>query len=258
MFSRIFSYINFLSKSKNQHGVHSPFVFNLITQCFYDKHTKPDYSILNNYRKDLLSNKKEISVSDFGAGSKIFSSNLRKIAKIAKHAGISKKRGELLFRIVQYFQPKNTLEVGTSLGLSTSAISIAKKDNTLITLEGCNQTAGVAKKMFHKYGLQNVKVITGNFNLTYPKAIKNEIFDFIYFDGNHTKEATLSYFYNCLNSIHNDSIVIFDDIHWSREMEEAWKEIKNHKKVTVTIDTFQWGIVFFRKEQVKEHFIIRV
>ena len=80
----------------------------------------------------------------------------------------------------------------------------------------------------------------------------------VYFDGNHQKAATLEYFQHCLQFVNNESFFIFDDIHWSKEMESAWEEIKKHPKVKVTIDTFQWGIVFFRKEQEKEHFIIRV
>ncbi|HEX9151561.1 MAG TPA: class I SAM-dependent methyltransferase, partial [Flavobacterium sp.] len=80
----------------------------------------------------------------------------------------------------------------------------------------------------------------------------------IYFDGNHSKIATLNYFELLLPTITNESVWIFDDIHWSSAMEEAWEIIKKHPKVTVTIDTFQWGLVFFRREQEKEHFVIRI
>ena len=86
--------------------------------------------------------------------------------------------------------------------------------------------------------------------------LKPQIFDLVYFDGNHSKKATLDYFEALLPTISNDSVWIFDDIHWSADMEEAWEIIKKHPKVSVTIDTFQWGIVFFRAEQEKEHFII--
>ena len=61
-----------------------------------------------------------------------------------------------------------------------------------------------------------------------------------------------------LPKTHNDSIFIFDDINWSKGMQEAWNKIKAHPQVSVSIDTFFWGMVFFRKEQVKEHFKIRV
>ena len=262
MLFQIKSYLKFLWNSKNEHGVHSPFVFNLLTKCFYDKRSKPEYSILKNYRKSLLENKSFIDVTDFGAGSKVFKSNRRQISKIAKTAGISPKRAELLFRVTNYFQSKNVLEIGTSLGLATSALALGNPKAKIITLEGCPETANQCQLQFQKFNFNNVDSVITEFE-NYLQDIKlrlkteTENFDLIYFDGNHSKKATLAYFDLLLTTITNDSVWIFDDIHWSPEMEEAWEAIKNHPKVTVTIDTFQWGFVFFRYEQEKEHFVIR-
>ena len=259
MLFQIKSYLKFLWESKNEHAVHSPFVFNLLTKCFYDRKKKPEYVILKKYRKSLLENKNTIEVTDFGAGSKIFKSNTRQISKIAKTAGITLKRAELLFRIVHYFQPKHILEIGTSLGLATSALSLGNKNTKIITLEGCQNTMSVAQNQLKKINSKNIEFKVAEFD-TYLKNsnLKSQIFDLIYFDGNHQKQATLDYFESLLPTITNDTVWIFDDIHWSQEMQEAWKIIQNHPKVTVTIDTYQWGFVFFRREQPKEHFIIRV
>jgi predicted O-methyltransferase YrrM len=270
MLFQIKSYLQFLWRSKNEHAVHSPFVFTLITKCFYDTKSKPEYAVLKEYRNSLLKNHNTIEVTDFGAGSKVFKSNKREIFKIAKTAGISPKRGELLFRIVNYFQPDNILEIGTSLGLATSALSLGNLKAKITTLEGCAETAKIAQEQFQKINLNNINSLVSEFasyleKLNLPINIKTEQyklntehFSLIYFDGNHQKQATLDYFELLLPTITNDTLWIFDDIHWSSEMEEAWKIIKNHPKVTVTIDTFQWGLVFFRKEQPKEHFTIRV
>lgn len=259
MFFQIKSYLNFLWNSTNEHGVHSPFVFNLLTKCFYDKKPKPEYQILKNYRKSLLENKNFIEVTDFGAGSKVFKSNKRQISKIAQTAGISPKRAELLFRVTQYFQPKNILEIGTSLGLATSALALGNTNGNVITIEGCPQTGGTAKNQLNKFDCKNVESVISEFeSFLISENLNSTIFDLIYFDGNHSKKATLTYFETLLSTINNDSVWIFDDIHWSPEMEEAWEIIKNHPKVKVTIDTFQWGFVFFRHEQEKEHFTIRV
>ncbi|WP_445452260.1 O-methyltransferase [Flavobacterium sp. 25HG05S-40] len=253
------SYLSFLWHSKNEHGVHSPFVFNLVTKCFYDKKQYPEYSVLKNYRKALLQNKNTIEVTDFGAGSKVFKSNIRAMNQIAKNAGISSKRAELLFRITYYFQPENILEIGTSLGLATSALSLGNPKAKITTLEGCANTSALAKDQFEKFNLDNIKTEVSEFS-AYLKTsdLRLSTFDLIYFDGNHSKEATLAYFDLLLPTITNESIWIFDDIHWSVGMEEAWGIIKKHPKVSVTIDTFQWGIVFFRQEQPKEHFVIRL
>ncbi len=257
------SYIKFLFHSKNEHGVHSPFVFDLVTKCFYDNTKHTEYEVLKSYRKSLLENKNTIEVTDFGAGSRVFKSNTREISKIAQTAGITPKNAELLFRIVHYFQPKSILEIGTSLGLATSALSLGNKNVKIITLEGCPNTQKQAQVQLQSQSFgtnstfQNIEFVNTEFSTYFKTQHLSPItHHLIYFDGNHSKKATLDYFESLLPTISNDSVWIFDDIHWSADMEEAWKIIKNHPKVSVTIDTFQWGIVFFRAGQEKEHFII--
>lgn len=185
------SYLKFLWNSKNQHGVHSPFVYNLVTKCFYDKTNYQEYSILKSNHKSA-------------------------------NYPISSKQVNLLFRVVQYLQPNYILEIGNSLQSATSVFSLGHKSATI--------------------SLQNSS---------------SEFYDLIYFGGNSSKKATLEYFDLLLPTRTNDSVWIFDDIHGSKDMEDTWEIIKNHPNVTVTIDTFQWGIVFFRNEQKKEHFVIR-
>lgn len=258
MFYQAKEYFKFLLKSTNQHGIHSPFVFDLVTKCFYKKTENSSYSEYLSYKNKLLENKNFIKVTDFGAGSTVFKSDERQISRIAKVAGISNKKAKLLIRFVNYFQPKNSLEIGTSLGLGTASIYLGNPKSNITTLEGCPKTANVAQENFNHFNFKNIQLFKGDFTITLPKATKDKTFDFIYFDGNHKKEATLNYFETCLETIHNNSIFIFDDIHLSKEMTEAWTIIKKHPKVTVTIDSFYWGIVFFREEQAKEHFIIRV
>nr|WP_315143055.1 class I SAM-dependent methyltransferase [uncultured Flavobacterium sp.] len=258
MLFQLNAFLQFLWHSKNEHGVHSPFVFSLVTKCFYDKKNKPEYAIIKDYRKALLENKNTIDVTDFGAGSRVFKSNKRQISRIAQTAGISSKRAELLFRITQYFKPQSVLEIGTSLGLATSALALGNPKAKLTTLEGCPETSKIAKEQLQKSNFENVSTITTKFESFFTSDQLDSNYDLIYFDGNHSKKATLTYFEQLLPTINNETLWIFDDIHWSNDMEEAWEQIKEHPKVRVTIDTFQWGFVFFREEQAKEHFTIRL
>ena len=153
--------------------MHSPFVFDLVTKCFHDKTIYPEYEILKNYRNSLLENKNTIEVTDFGAGSRVFKSNTREVYKITKTAGITSKNAELLFRIVRYFKPQNVLEIGTSLGLATSALSIGSSNAQITTLEGCPNTMNQAQAQFQKFKFKNVDFIyphsgikaLNNFNL---------------------------------------------------------------------------------------------
>lgn len=257
MYHIIISYIKFLLTSTNQHNIHSPFVYKFTTSCLYRLSHKFDIDF-KQFRMSLISNKSILQVVDYGAGSRRFKNNMRPISEISKNAGISNRRGKLLFQIVQYFKPKNILEIGTSLGLSTYCLSKGHPAAQVISLEGCPNTAKIAKQQLKKFDCNNVKIIIGEFNKTLHDPLKTKSFDLIFFDGNHQKKATISYFEQALKNINNKSVFIFDDIHWNKEMEMAWSYIKNHEKVTISIDTFQWGIVFFRKEQVKEHFTIRI
>ncbi|MEG9329200.1 class I SAM-dependent methyltransferase [Salinimicrobium catena] len=290
MFYFFKAYFRFLLRSTNQHGVHSPFVFGLVTKCFYDHKKYPAYQKIQKHRKSLLQDKRNIRVTDFGAGSRVFSSDERKVSEIAKNAGITSKRARLLNRLVNYLNVKNALELGTSVGLGTTAMAAGNKVQ-VTTIEGCPETAKVAAEKFRELGLDNIQLKVGKFEdviedrgqwtedreknskFLIPNSKSVSIspkqpttdnsqpitahYDLIYIDGNHQKEATLSYFEKLLSAVHNDSVMIFDDIHWSAEMEEAWEIIKEHPSVKVTIDTFFWGLVFFRREQEKEHFVIR-
>lgn len=184
MLQKIISYLKFLYHSKNEHGVHSPFVFDLVTKCFYDKTKYTEYSLLKN----------------------------------------NPKRARLLFRIIRYFKPKTILEIGNELNTNIFSSEITTFEE------------------FQK-----------------NKLSKNNItFDFIYFNQNESQKTTLAYFELLLPTITNNVVWIINDIHKSTENENTWDIIKKHPKVKVTIDTFHFGMVFFRAEQEKEHFVIRV
>lgn len=251
------SYIKYISKAKNAHGTHSPFVYDLLTQCFYDKICYSEYNVLKSFRKNVLKDQSLLEIVDFGEGSKIFKSNSRKVADIAKNAGMSSRRQKLLFRISKYFQSENILELGTSVGLATAALALSNRSSKIISIEGCPETAKSADGFFHNFDLPNIALRNQSFEDYFSETQPNDL-DLVFVDGNHNKEKTLEYFNFLLPSLHNDSVVIFDDIYWSKEMTTCWEQIISHPKVTVSIDTFQWGIVFFRKEQRKQHFVLRV
>lgn len=257
MFYQVIQYIKFLLKSSNQHGVHSPFVYNLVTKCFYDKTAYGAYNHLLNYRKSLIENHTKIKVTDLGAGSQAMKQQERSVSEIAKNAGTTHKRAKLLYRLTNYFKPKNILELGTSLGIASYAMRLGNPEANITSIEGCPETSKFSKHQLQKHQIENISILNGDFINEIDKiSLKN--YDLIFFDGNHQKGATLKYFETLLKTATNNSVFIFDDIYWSEGMTEAWEIIKKHPKVTVTIDTFFWGFVFFRREQEKEHFKIRV
>ena len=205
-----------------------------------------------------MSNGENIEVEDFGAGSTVLKTKTRSIKNIATSSLKPKKYSQLLFRIINYYQHKNIAELGTSFGITTCYLAIA--DNTTVTtLEGSKNIANIAQQNFKELGLKNVALIVGEFEKTLqPFLAQNRIIDLAFIDGNHRKLPTLHYFEQMLLHVNENSFLVFDDIHWSKEMEEAWEIIKNHKAVTLSIDLFFIGIVFFKKDfKVKQHFSIR-
>ena len=254
-------YFNYWITASNGkgHGMHSPFVFEFITKILNDRTAYTEYEKVEALRDQLLNDTTVLEVEDFGAGSVIDKKSKRSISSIAKNATKPKKFGQLLFRMVKRYQPKTILELGTSLGITTSYLSLAKPDARLITMEGSKEIADVAKQNFNAIELKNVELIEGNFDNTLSSVVRGlPSVDFSFIDGNHRQEPTERYFKELLAKTNNNSILVFDDIHWSSEMEAAWETIKNNAAVTCSIDLFFIGIVFFRKEfKEKQHFVIR-
>ncbi len=257
LLSKFVSYKIHASNAKG-HGIHSPFVYDFIRHVLMENKTFYSYEAIESCRKNMLKDKRVLHIEDFGAGSRLRKTNQRTVSEIAHSSLKPQKYSQLLFRMINHYHSQNILELGTSLGITSSYLASAKADAMVHTMEGSTEIAAIAKSNFEKLQLKNIQVITGNFDDKLPVflATQNKL-DFIFIDGNHRLKPTLSYFEMLIKKTDENSILIFDDIHWSEEMELAWKEIQNHPLVTVTIDLFFIGIVFFRKENiVKQHFQI--
>lgn len=264
MYSRFQSalkYFHYFRKASNGHGhgIHSPFVFQFINKILNDKTQYPAYTPVEALRKELKKDRTVLAIEDFGAGSVVDKTKERSVASIASHAAKPKKYGQLLYRMVKQYQPQTILELGTSLGITTAYLSQAHPSAKVLTFEGAKTIAEKAKNNFDLLNLQNIRLIEGNFNDTLNPAISSiPSIDFVFIDGNHRKDSAINYFTSILSKTNNFSIVILDDIHWSAEMEEAWNYCKDHAAVTLSIDLFFMGILFFRKEILeKQHFCIR-
>lgn len=241
------------------HGMHSPFVFRFILRVLCNQAKLVPPPAMERLRRDLLQRKDVLQIEDFGAGSRVANTKQRRVGELARSALKSKKYAQLLYRLAAEYQPATILELGTSLGLTTAYLATANPAANVITIEGSASIAAVAGENFSHLGLTNIRQQVGNFDDLLP-ALLNETksIDLAYIDGNHRQEPTLRYFRQLLPALHNDSILVFDDIHWSREMETAWEEIKQHPSVKCTVDVFFLGFVFFRKEfKETQHFTVR-
>ncbi len=273
-FQLALKYVCYLITASNGkgHGIHSPFVFEFVTQVLNDDRTYYCYQTIEDLRNELKQDNTVISVEDFGAGSATGKNTKRKISAVAHSSLKPKKFSQLLFRMVNFYKPKNILELGTSLGITTAYLASANNNIPVITMEGSKAISDIAQKNFIQLQLSNIKIIEGNFDVILQPTIsqspadnnltescgQQSTIDFAFIDGNHRKKPTLQYFQQLLIKTTENSILVFDDVHWSKEMEEAWQAIQTHPAVTLSIDLFFIGIIFFRKEQkATQHFTIR-
>ncbi len=254
------SYLNWFLKAKNVNRIHSPFVYKL-TEQLRNKELSKHCRHYDRYVATLKRSKTVIETVDFGAGSgtKEYETKMVEVGKLVRQRSHGSKQLHLLYRIARYFQPKTLLEFGTAAGVSTVYLKKSIPDSRMITMEGCASLAHRAEKTLKELKVNNVEVAVGNFDVILPNELKSfDTLDMVFFDGNHRKEPTLKYFNQCLLLTHADSIFIFDDIHWSKGMEEAWDVIKKNKRVTLTIDLFWFGLVFFKNGMEKQNLKVRI
>lgn len=235
-------------------SVHSPFVFQFTRFVLGENHAFYAFQPIEDQRIRLKNDSRMLNITDFGTGN----DRSESVSNIATHALKQAKYGQLLYRMVHYFKSQTVLELGTSLGITTSYLASPSKYIKCTTLEGCPQIAGIARENFDRLGLENVEIIVGNIDQTLIDVINKTIkLDFVFVDANHQSKAILNYFELCLTKIHDNSVIVIDDIYWSEDMKWAWQQIKNYSCVTSTIDLFQIGIVFFNKDLHKKHYKMR-
>jgi len=250
-------YASYKLKSTKLISIHSPFIYEVASKVIYESGEYYSYSHIENIRKKWLNDNSSISVNDFGAGSKIFKEGNRKVRDICKYSVKPKKHGQLLFRLINFFQPKYILELGTSLGLTTIYMASAARNSKVISIEGDYNTYLLAKKTVKLAKVRNVDLVNARFQDVLPDLIDQcKQLDFVFIDGHHNKDATLAYFELCLKKSHSETIFVFDDINWTAEMKEAWGIIKANSSITITIDLHTMGIAFLKEGIKKQHYLL--
>ena len=239
--------------------LHSPFVYNLYCTCIKPQNTPNELFLLKQLRASEKKNKALLTQFDLGASGKNKIQRKKPVRFFAKNHAQPFRISNIIFRLINQYQYKNTIELGTSIGMGAIAIALANS-NQLITIEGAPEIAEHAQQNFNKIKTASkITLLQGDIDEQLPNAINLiKQVDMALIDGNHTYEATINYFNTILPATNATSLLVFDDIYWSAGMKKAWEEIKQHPSVTVTVDLFFIGLVFFRTEQHKEHFKLRV
>lgn len=245
----LFKYLRYYFRAKTLYDLHSPFLVTFAKAVLEDRRHFYAFSDAEDIRERLKLDRNKVPIVDLGAGSLVSDQQERSIQNIVHYTAIRAKAGRQLFRMVNLFRPKKMLELGTSLGISTIYQAAASLQGQMITIEGNPHLYPWSTQAFEICSLANITQLTGTFKDQLPLALeKLGKVDYVFIDGDHRMDQTLSYFETCLEYTHNDSVFVLADIHWSDEMEACWKKIKSNAQVRLSIDLFHFGVVFFRQE----------
>jgi predicted O-methyltransferase YrrM len=248
-------FLKFYWNAVTCYQLHSPFVFGLANAVLEDKRWFYAFRDVELVRRKMLKSDARLELHDLGTGAAPRSATVR---LVARRAASSARQGRMLFRLADWAAPAAMLELGTSLGVSTMYLASGKRNARFISIEGCADCALVARANLDALGLQHAEVMTGDFGKTLSKALEQlQSPDLIFFDGNHRPEPTLRYFETCLAHAHDRTVFVFDDAYWSPGMTRAWDQIRQHPRVTLSVDFFDLSLVFINPEfREKQHFKI--
>ena len=249
-------YWHYWLNAVNQHSLHAPFVYRFYQEVIRPTSDHPEAAAIEQLRRNLRISPQKIQTKPLGASSAVNDSQIRSVSDIARHSLSSPRFGRFLYHLTQFQKPRITLELGTSLGITTLYLS-ANSQNKVLTLEGCPETANLARQSFQSLKRTNIELLEGDINETLPALLgRIDTVDLVYLDANHRKEPTLRYFQQLLPKINDHSILVFDDIYWSFDMIDAWNTIRAHPQVTLSLDLFDAGVIFFCPLSHKQHYTL--
>ena len=244
----ILEYLKYQKNAKTKYYLHSPFYYQFFLNILEKNEIDEKTTNINAIVCQLKKQKQLIEIQDFGAKKGVYK---KSVATIAKNVIIPDKYGKVLTRVVHYFQPKTIVELGTSLGISSSYMAVAAPNAAIVSFEGAPAVVAIAKKNHAQLQLKNIEIVEGDFAITLAERLATiSQIDLAYIDANHTYEATMAYFHLLKQKINENSVLIFDDIYWSKGMQKAWQEIQKEEVVTATIDIYKMGFVFFKKDKL--------
>lgn len=243
------SYALHLGKAKGPYGIHSPFVYELLQDVIRDRSPRPAYNAIEKAVEGLKKDTRRIGVNDLGAGSKWSHSSDRRVKDIACRSGCGQRYGRLLLRLAERFASSYAVELGTSLGIGTLYMATGSS-GTVHSIEGCPSSGHIAQELLREQDVKNTQVHIAPFKEALPEVLGALPFiDLFRIDGDHRGRSMLHYFEQGLEKAHNDTLFILDDIHWSKDMEAAWQELQADERVTLTLDLYEAGLLFIRREQ---------
>ena len=216
--------LKYLWQRKSEYSIHSPFVYDFMKKVLYDRGSNRDYDLMLRISR-LLDGKK-------------YPTRRRR------------KEGRLLYRLVRYLEPETVLTFGQLSALNTSALALGNLQ-TKVYLEQSSDFLETLNSM----GVVNVSLIRHDGN-------EEEQFErlntgFVFYALDDFGDDTWNNLEDGFGTVDEETVLVFEGIHHSRHTEAAWEAIKANEDVTVTMDLYCIGIVFFREGIEKQDFMLK-
>lgn len=208
---------------RHGHGIHSPFAFDLITSVLYGRYHYYAYEELCKARGRIPGN-------------------------LPRYP---KRVDEMLFRLVNRFQPKLVVEVGTGSGLSIRYMAAAKRNARYMAMGGEHDEAVAAllKEAGVEYRHSADKALIADFK-DWMRNISSV--DLLHIAHTPMYEAV---FEETLKHVSSRSLVIVEGIYESKARQAWWKRVVADSRTRVTFDLYEIGLVFFDTSRPKQHYI---
>ncbi len=236
------------------HWVHSPFTFHTLNYTIFERTPYYNFQAIENLRKQLSHDNSTLTLQPLGTSK---AKTTTTISRELKNSTKSPRLAQLLQRLCASNKSHYIIELGTNLGLSTAYLASNNTQSQVYTLEGQSDLCRIAQNNFNKLNIHNINIIKGNIDHTLPSLIKQlPQIDLLFIDANHQYQATINYYNLAKSKVHKNTIIVFDDIHWSEGMQQAWNEIRQDPNIRLSIDIFHMGIVWFNTDIPKQHYIV--
>lgn len=240
--------IRFFLAARTRFDVHSPFLAEFVAQVLEDRRWFYAFSVIETARSQWLYDETPMEASPFGAGSMVSTARRLTAGALLRHSSVGPEAGRRLFRLALWLQPTTVLELGTCMGISTAYLAAGRASATFISIEGCRPLAEKARQHLQELGLNHIRIVNGAFADALPEVLSQlQQVDLLFIDGDHRGDAVLGYLHTCLPFLHEQSVVVVADIHWSEDMWRAWQTMQALPQVTGSTDLFHLGVLFFRK-----------
>ncbi len=251
------SYLRYLWNSSSWSRLHSPCLFELFSYCVDEQNRWPEFALIEAKRLEMLQSKLIISRKDFGAGSISLNTRNQTIGSIAARALSLPYQCRFMARLAFHKQPEQILELGTSLGISTLYLGLSFR---VTTVEGDPAIAAVARSNFSAFEKDNIESVVSTFNDFFQSNINSaSTYQLVFIDGDHRSEALLKCYEKLKRYVTKESIIVIDDLYWSKDMTHGWNTLIDKPEVMQSVDCFHFGLIFFSPDFLdKKHHVIRL